>query len=260
MACTAIGDAAFLATIIDDAHAISAVLRHDGGSADVAHCRGWRVRDVVAHLGDVHRWATEIVRTARPAADGYAAPGSDSELADWFDVGATELVAVLARTDPLTPCWTLGASPGPAGFWRRRQALETAVHRFDVEHAVGTSRSIPVDLAAAGVTEVVDMFYPRQVRLGRTPAPEFGITLRATDHPAGARRRSTTWQIGTTGPTTGPNAELSGATADLLLMLWDDHTPASTGPATPPPSPHSTQQRSRPDRGQASTIARRASG
>jgi uncharacterized protein (TIGR03083 family) len=213
---TEIGDAEFLVTIIDDAHAISAVLRRDGGSADIAHCPGWQVRDVVAHLGDVHRWATEIVRTGRPAADGHPAPGSDSELAEWFDVGASELVAVLARTDPLTPCWTLGASPGLAGFWRRRQALETAVHRFDVEHAGGASRPIPVDLAAAGVTEVVEVLYPRQVRLGRTPSPGFEITLRATDHPGGARWRSTTWQLGTT----GPHAELSGATADLLLMLW----------------------------------------
>ena len=41
-----------------------------------------------------------------------------------------------------SPTLRRGTSPAPtptAAFWRRRQAVETAVHRWDAEHAVGTA-------------------------------------------------------------------------------------------------------------------------
>lgn len=204
-----LGAPELITSVSDDARTISSLLRRHGGSAPVGHCPGWLVRDVVAHLGDVHRWATEIVRTGQPAADGHPAPDGDPALADWFDQGAEELTAVLIQTDPETPCWTFGLPPAVAGLWRRRQALETAVHRFDVERAIGLDSRLPVDLAVAGVTEVVEFMYPRQVTLLRTPAPDFMITFAATD-------TDDRWTMGTAGPAAG----VSGPVVDLLLMLW----------------------------------------
>ena len=42
------------------------------------------------------------------------------------------------------------------------------MHLWDAEHALGLAQPIEPDLAWDGVAEVVDILYPRQVRLGRT--------------------------------------------------------------------------------------------
>ncbi len=201
----------YIETVRGDAAGIAASLRTHGGAAHIAACRGWSVRDVVRHLGDVHRWATAIVATRNEAEEiESGASSTDDELAEWLIDGAERLVATLAATDPSAPCWTFGSAPGVTGFWRRRQALETAVHRFDVEDAIGRAAGVPPALATTGITEVVDFLYPRQVGLGRTAPLEQGVRLVATDF-AGE------WSLGRRPAV----AEVSGPAPALLLMLWD---------------------------------------
>jgi len=47
----------------------------------------------------------------------------------------------LKGADPDSNCWTFGL-PRSRLFWFRRQALETAVHAWDVQHA--TANPIPL--------------------------------------------------------------------------------------------------------------------
>lgn len=68
---------------------------------------------------------------------------SDDELRSWFEEGAALLGAALASAEPEQPCWTFGFPPGEAWFWMRRQALETLIHRVDVETACG--KGWPID-------------------------------------------------------------------------------------------------------------------
>ncbi len=82
---------------------------------------------------------------------------------------------------PATPrtsstCWPPARPtrpPGPwtpnrtAGFWRRRQVHETALHLWDAERAAGTPTPFDPALSWDGVLEVPEVMYPRQVRLGR---------------------------------------------------------------------------------------------
>ena len=55
------------------------------------------------------------------------------------------------------------------------------MHLWDAEHALGTAQPIEPELAWDGVAEVVDILYPRQVRLGRTTALTTAVRLTASD-------------------------------------------------------------------------------
>jgi uncharacterized protein (TIGR03083 family) len=181
------------------------------GLAAVPGCPGWTARDVVTHLTGVHRWAAALSRTApggpvphdedpRPADDPAAA----------YAVAAAELLTALDE-DPTRPCATL-AGPGTAGDWYRRQAHETLVHTWDLADAGGLPRAAPADRVADAVAEVLDTLLPRQVRLGRTTAPDVAVAL------VGSHR----WRLGA-GPVV---ATVTGPDADLLRLLWRRATTA----------------------------------
>jgi uncharacterized protein (TIGR03083 family) len=192
----------------------------------VPTCPGWTLSDLVNHTGGIHRWATRVVETGDGNHDRSATgPDEPGALAAWLLEGAEQLHRTLATTDPNRPCWTFGFPPHQAGFWLRRQALETAVHRWDARNAVGRPVIIESGLAAAGIDEVVDFLHPRQVALGRTSQLAGGVKLTATDH-------SATWHLGD--PDAAHTVRISGPARDLLLLLWgrlppDDRTVTLTG-------------------------------
>lgn len=190
-----------------DADRLVALLRRNPPTTAVEHCPGWDLGALTRHLGAVHRWATSIVRSGDKAPQ-QAEEVDDDRLAEWLAGGVADLHTALTAADPDSPCWTL-AGPGTAGFWRRRMALETAMHRWDAEHAAGSPGPIDADLATDGVSEVVESMLPRQIHLGRIPAPTTAMRLRATDHDAD-------WLVGT-GPAL---ASITGPSASLLLLLW----------------------------------------
>ena len=131
----------------------------------VPTCPGWTVADLLVHVGVVWGWAAEIVATGARG-DGGEPPEdrSDGALRTWARDAADHLVDVLRGADPAAGCWTFGP-PRTARFWFRRQALETALHAWDVEAAVGTPAPLDPELAADGVDEHLTVMVPRSVRL-----------------------------------------------------------------------------------------------
>jgi uncharacterized protein (TIGR03083 family) len=194
-----------LAHLRADADAVLAALSVGDPSAPVAACPGWTLRDLVVHLGGVHRWARQIVSTGELQRQQEEHEVVD--LAAWFAEGAAALLDVLAAADPAEPCWSF-TTDRTKGFWRRRQALETVVHRWDAEHAVGEPGPIDPVLAADGVAEVVDLMAPRQVKLGRIGPLPVAVELRALE---GGR-----WVLGEA----PVSATVTASAEVLLLLLW----------------------------------------
>lgn len=176
-------------------------------SAPVAACPGWDVAALASHLGRVHRWATAALRSDDEPA--FAPRPGSAPLATWYAEGAAALLGELTARDPAQPCWTLWP-PAVVGFWGRRQALETLVHRWDAQSALGRPAVIDPDLAADGVGEVVEVMLPRQVALGRQAALPVALELRAGGQ---------SWVLGA-----GERAVLTATAADLLLLLWKRRT------------------------------------
>ena len=187
---------------------VAQVLRTGDVSARVPACPGFDLAGLAAHLGGVHRWATAALATTTAPSLRDAGPAEGQHLADWYAGTARGLLDALQATDPATPCFTFGP-PRTAAFWLRRQVHETAIHLFDAWSAVGSASDLDAQLSADGIDEVLTVFLPRQVALGRTPAVEQPVALHAID-------TGGTWVVGDGAPA----ATVHGPAYALLLLLW----------------------------------------
>jgi uncharacterized protein (TIGR03083 family) len=148
-----------------EAAQLTAVARQGPLDSPVPSCPGWDLGRLTGHLGRVHRWATEAVTTgAEPDQSGLERPPKGPEVVPWFEAGFGPLVDALRapRTGP--GGWNFMGAPDPDGtFWARRQAIETSIHRWDGEDAVGgAADAAPLDaaLASDGIDEHLFLWAP----------------------------------------------------------------------------------------------------
>jgi len=135
--------------------------------APVPGCPGWSVADLLQHLGVIHHRVAVLVRaggTEPPFERLSVGPAPSPELrAGWLAEGHGAMVAALEEADPRTAIWTW-AGPGTVGWWARRMAVETAVHRWDLQSAGGSPGPIEAALAADGIDELFEVFVPARHR------------------------------------------------------------------------------------------------
>jgi uncharacterized protein (TIGR03083 family) len=192
------------------------------------------LRDLVHHVGGIHRWATTTIREAR--AERYDTTlrevvgewPDDADLVGWFRSGHAALVQALRDADPDLECWTFFAAPTPLAFWARRQTHETAIHRADAQSASGAITPYAPVLAADGVDEILFGFAARRGRYPESDPPR--MRLRATD-----MDREWLAQLGPERTSVLVDAEIpAGASSDvaveapasdLYLLLWNRITP-----------------------------------
>lgn len=182
----------------------------------------WNVRQLVTHLGGVHRWAEATVRTAAP--DGKvpehgrvgSGPG-ERELVDWFLDGHSRLVSTLRAAPADLDCYTFLAAPSPLAFWALRQASETAIHRADAESTGGTIPAYSAEFAQAGMAELLLGFAGRRSNAIATPGT---IALAASDGPSWLIRLGGERLIAQEDDSAG-DAIVSGTSSELYLWLWN---------------------------------------
>jgi uncharacterized protein (TIGR03083 family) len=123
--------------------------------ADVPSCPGWTVRDLVWHVAEVYEH--KIACTLLGAAPDPWPPEwpDDRDPLEWFADAHGRLLALFARSEPTTPSATWWPPDQTVGFWARRMAHETAVHRVDAELAAGSATPIDHDLATDGIDEIL---------------------------------------------------------------------------------------------------------
>ena len=144
------------ARYLDHLRADSRALREAAAtdrSATVPSCPDWTADDLLRHVAVVYLHKSAAIRVAgRP--DPWPPAGlDDRDALELYDEAAAELLEVLPASGPGAPSWTWWPDDQTAGFWFRRMAQETAVHRVDAELAAGTVQPIDPDLAADGVDE-----------------------------------------------------------------------------------------------------------
>jgi uncharacterized protein (TIGR03083 family) len=192
----------------------------------------WTARDLIGHLGTVHRWASAILRaghTERPGPEATRTPPED-DLLDWYATGLSELISTLRATPPDAPAWHMSpTAEKTAASWVRRQAHELVVHRMDLEVAAGL-RHAPLDseLAEDGVDELLTVIIPRWAHTEPLTSADATVAVTATD-------TGRTWSLrierGTVTVRTDragtEDAHLHGDVTQLLLRLWG--RPADVG-------------------------------
>jgi uncharacterized protein (TIGR03083 family) len=220
--------ASYAAAIRTDAATLATAAAKAGPDAPVPTCPDWAVRDLVRHLGGVHRWATSIVASPRTEPWDVDLPEvvdtwpDDDTLTTWLLDGAEALAGVLETADPALQCWTFLRATSPLAMWARRQAHETAIHRVDGESALGASGT-PFEpaFAADGVDELLVCFVPR--RKTKLTAPQRRV-LRVTAVDADGDWDVVIDDAGVTtlpGGTDRADATVRGEASDLYQALWN---------------------------------------
>ena len=161
-----------------------------GLDAAVPSCPGWRVGDLVAHQGMVHRWATGIVRGDRvdDRTDAMVVEGLEApDPLGWFDDGARDLLSALALApDDPTARFFLPDAPAGKAAWARRQCHETTIHAVDAMGAAlgrlptAAQTWLRPALAHDGVDELLRGFVPRRRVPLRADRP-YAVVVRASD-------------------------------------------------------------------------------
>lgn len=195
----------------------------DGGEP-VPACPGWTMRDLAVHLGSVHRWAASIVLSGQRVK--APAPLVEGPLADWYAGTADALLTALAAVSPDEPVPNFARLDEQARFWPRRQMHETVVHAVDAAQALDRPEdewTVTPAIAADGVDEVLQVFFPRLTASGRRPDVRRRIRLVATDV-------DKSWIVGPGSdeaaapvrvhPSSEAHSSASGTAADLYLALW----------------------------------------
>jgi uncharacterized protein (TIGR03083 family) len=197
-------------------------------SATVPSCPEWTNDDLLRHVAVVYLHKVECLRRGElpqpwpPQVDGEAT-------LPLLERGYTELAAEFARRSPGSPTYTWYAEDQTVGFWIRRMAQETVVHRVDAELGAGVApTAIPADLAADGVAEFLDAFvgYASLAwhdTFAELLAPADGRSLRVQTGDEAWMVRATPSQVDVhpTAPGREADASVSGDPAPVLLWLWN---------------------------------------
>ena len=144
----------FLAHVRADADRIAAVAEM-GMDATVPSAPGWTVQDLVAHTGVVYAHKATIV--GEGWLDEQPAPieAPTDDVLGWFRRQADQMLAVLEAADPSTPIATWSPDDKTVGFWWRRMAHESVIHRLDAELAHNVVTPVDAELGADGIDEIL---------------------------------------------------------------------------------------------------------
>jgi uncharacterized protein (TIGR03083 family) len=157
----------------------------DAGQLDatVPTCPDWTVRQLAFHLSDVYRYvATHVVRGEASKPERAAPePTEGVDPLAYFDRQFAEVLRVLEAVDPDLPAYNWAPQAKRASFWHRRMAVETAMHRWDAQVAVGPAEPVEAKLATDGINEVMDSMLPAGRRRGQVEGVRGVVALHAAD-------------------------------------------------------------------------------
>ncbi|GAB1688285.1 maleylpyruvate isomerase family mycothiol-dependent enzyme [Krasilnikovia sp. M28-CT-15] len=137
---------------------LARLARDADGQRPIPTCPDWTLEQLVGHVGRGHRWAAEIIRQRLlepiPMQE-VDVPADPDERSDWLMAGARMLADAVRVVGPEQPVWTWQKDRS-AGFWLRRLLHDEVVHRFDAELALGIKGDLAADLAADGVSDLLE--------------------------------------------------------------------------------------------------------
>jgi uncharacterized protein (TIGR03083 family) len=218
----------FLECLAGDFARLRAVVPADLTAA-VPSCPGWTVADLARHVGEVYMHKTQAMRLGGEP-DGWPPKGTeDEEPLALLDRSYTELLAEFAAREPDEPTGTWYKPDQTVGFWIRRMAQETVIHRIDAELGTGQPVApIPDDLAIDGVDELLKAFVAFSVAewgsyfaeiLDGSPGRTY--TISAGDAAWRVHTGPGVFTV-TDGPGDGPSdVTVSGSPAAVLRWVWN---------------------------------------
>lgn len=186
----------------------------DALDVEVPACPGWTIEYVLNHLAIGLGLAYPYgLRTPPGHVDLF---GSVPWPERWpegraaqqgFTTEMGRCLETFRSVDPETPCQTY-FGPGVAGFWFRRAAIETTLHRMDVAAALAQAGpALTIEQTDDAITEAVELVLPFAAELVGAPPGSLGIA---------AHGHTDSWQLGGG----RPEATVEGGGHAVLGALW----------------------------------------
>lgn len=226
----------YLAHLDADVEAMLAAATDLG--ADVPGCPDWDVSDLLSHVVGVYRHKSVAMETdAEPVLTlgEWGAIERGQDVRDVLRAEYARLRALLTARPSDTPTWTWWPGEQTVGFWQRRMAHETAVHRWDVQSAVvgpEGADAIDDDLADDGIDELLGwLTFPWDEETLPEAAGQT-VLVSSGEHSWTVTIEPT--RVGVVGGSGDAQALVAGPPSGLLLHLWGrpgDHAVATGGDA-----------------------------
>ncbi|MCH7230335.1 maleylpyruvate isomerase family mycothiol-dependent enzyme [Glycomyces sp. L485] len=214
------------AHLIDEADLLKRAVAVAGPAARVPTCPDWTVADLLDHVTEVYDDKLQCVRLLREPgdADVLVRKGSPTER---FEAALAELLTEFDGRGPDSLAYTWYGPDQTVGFWIRRMACETVVHRADAELAAGRAIGpVEDDFGLDAVDEFLTVMLAWGSRANRqwvaeSLAANAGLVV-AID--AGERA----WTVRVTadgidlvdGVAEDAQAAVSGTPGEVLMWLW----------------------------------------
>lgn len=187
----------------------------------VPDCPGWTAADAVRHTAQVYLHKVASIRDGEMPREGWPPEHvHTAEPGPLIDDAYAQLVGQLDAHVPGDHAPTWWPPDQTVGFWLRRMAHETSIHRHDVERAVGEPTPVAPDLAVDGIDEVLDQMLAGdwsdevvpEASGGTVLIESGGHTWAVTLEPAQVTlARETPGQLA---------AQVTGDPSEVLLWLW----------------------------------------
>jgi uncharacterized protein (TIGR03083 family) len=217
----------FLELLDDDFRRLQATASGDL-DAKVPTCPEWTLADLLDHVSMVYLHKAETMRHnafPHPWPPEERAPETPSAL---LARAYAELTAEFARRSPESPVPTWYEPDQTVGFWIRRMAHETVIHRVDGELAAGlTPAGIPSDLALDGIDEILRAFLAYasvawHAEFAEALAGTTGETVLISTGGRGwmVRLRPEAVAVEQADPEAAADATVTGEPSGVLLWLW----------------------------------------
>jgi uncharacterized protein (TIGR03083 family) len=200
------------------------------GSLDlpVPSCPDWTVADLVRHVAVVYQHKTECIRQGE-LPKPWPPPATGEDPIEEYDRSLTGLLAEFDQHEPADHAATWYDPDQSVGFWIRRMAQETVIHRVDAELAISDVTAIPTDLALDGIDEVLGIFLGwasieeirhegSEVWPALARADGQAVVIRADDSAWTVRPSPSGVEVSAVGRE--PVATVAGDPVDVFLWLW----------------------------------------
>jgi uncharacterized protein (TIGR03083 family) len=194
-------------------------------SVRVPSCPDYDVEGLLTHVGWVYAFVTAQLRSTDPASPAPIGPEgtrSDEEpLGEWFNARFDALTEALGEVGTDVAMWSFGKDQS-SGFYHRRMAHESAIHRWDGDHALNPESAAPIDrlMAIDGVDEIAEVSLAGGLGRDGAVAPAGSMHLHATDGDGEWSFELIDGEISMTHEHTKGDAAVRGTASDLFLFIW----------------------------------------
>ena len=186
----------------------------------VPGCPGLTVGGTARHLGSVYRMVVTWLRTGTRPSVWPRQPDEGQSVEDYLRDGLRSLLGELAAHPPSAPCETWHPQDRTYGFWRRRMAHESTVHRMDVEAAIGRDLTPVTDtLALDGIDEVLTLWFTHRLT-ERGVAGTRHTTVSVRSGPRSWLATMDPRGTSSTPSRTPGDAQITGTPLEMYLWLW----------------------------------------